>query len=210
MTRAAWRPGSPANDAVMSGPPDPRLAVRAITRIADGIAERGDDALAVERALEMRVDGRPLVVTLCTPGHDQELALGFLAGEGLIARRADAASVREVPAACADQPDAVDVSLAVGVPFDWTKLERHFAATAACGLCGRAHLDSLRAGLTPIASGPPIDAGTLAGLPGRLRESVVVDRHRSSVAQIATKARYRFFAQIPKRLRGEPRRRRLG
>ena len=51
---------------------------------------------------------------------------------------------------------------------------------------------------------------TAAALPGRLRESVVVDRHRSSVAQIATKARYRFFAEIPKRLRGEPRRRRLG
>ncbi len=157
----------------MSGPPDPRLARRAITRIAAGVAERGDDAVAVERGLEIRVDGRALVVTLCTPGHDAELALGFLAGEGLIARRADVAAVSLVAASCADQPDAVEVSLAPGVRFDWTKLERHFAATAACGLCGRAHLDALHAGVAPIPPGPPVDGAALAGLPGRVREAQV-------------------------------------
>ncbi|HKQ58196.1 MAG TPA: formate dehydrogenase accessory sulfurtransferase FdhD, partial [Candidatus Eisenbacteria bacterium] len=71
--------------------------------------EPGDDALAVERALEIRVDGRALAVTLCTPGHDEELALGFLAGEGLIARRADVTAVREIAASCADQPDQVEI-----------------------------------------------------------------------------------------------------
>ena len=157
----------------MPGPFDPAIATRRITRFADGVAESRDDALAVERALEIRVNGRPLVVTLCTPGHDEELALGFLAGEGLIARRTDAASVRETPAACADQPDVVDVTLAPGLAFDWTRLERHFAATAACGLCGRAHLESLRTGLTPMAPGPTMDAGTLSALPGRLREAQV-------------------------------------
>ena len=121
----------------MSAPSDPRLALRPITRITAGVAERVEDAVAVERALEIRVDGRALAVTLCTPGDDRELTLGFLAGEGVITRRADALSVREVPARCADQPDAVEVALAPGVRLDWTRLERHFAATAACGLCGR-------------------------------------------------------------------------
>ncbi len=68
-------------------PPDPRRTVRAVTRVAAGATERIDDAVAVERALEIRVDGRPLAVTLRTPGDDRELALGFLAGEGVIRTR---------------------------------------------------------------------------------------------------------------------------
>jgi FdhD protein len=157
----------------MSAPSDPRFARRAITRFSEGVAGRADDAVAVERALEIRVDGRPLAVTLRTPGHDRELALGFLAGEGLIARGADATAVRERPADCADRPDTVEVTLAPGVRFDWTRLERHFAATAACGLCGRAHLESLRAGLTPLPEGPRVEAGAVAALPERLRAAQV-------------------------------------
>ena len=95
--------------------PDPSLVSRPITRLADGAFERREDAVAVERALEIRVDDRTISVTLRTPGHDAELALGFLAGEGLIARRAEVRDVAVTPAACADQPDAVDVVLAPGV-----------------------------------------------------------------------------------------------
>jgi FdhD protein len=152
---------------------DPRHALRAVVRIAAGKAESVDDAVAVERPLEIRAEGRPLVVTLSTPGHDEELALGFLAGEGIVARRADVAAMTATPAACADQPDVLEVTLAPGVRLDWARLERHFAATSACGLCGRAHLESLRAGLTPIAAGPPLDASVLAELPGQLRQAQV-------------------------------------
>jgi FdhD protein len=149
-------------------PAGPATAARTVVRIAGSAIERVEDAVVVERPLEIRIGGRALAVTLCTPGHDRELALGFLAGEGLIARRGDVTAVEERKAACADQPDAVEVTLAPGVAVDWTRLERHFAATAACGLCGRAHLDSLRAGLTPIAGGSPIDVRRLAALPNRL------------------------------------------
>jgi FdhD protein len=130
-----------------------------------------DDAVAVERALAMRIDGRDLAVTLRTPGNDRELALGFLAGEGIVRSRGDVLEACETAAECADQPDAIDLRLAPHVTLDWTRLERHFAATAACGLCGRAHLESLRAGLTPIALGTPLDPMALAELPGRLREA---------------------------------------
>jgi FdhD protein len=139
--------------------------------VAGLVRERTEDAIAVERALEIRVDGRPLAVTLRTPGHDEELALGFLAGEGVIARGADVAALTATPAACADQPDAVGITLAPGVTLDWTRLERHFAATAACGLCGRAHLESLRAGLAPMAPGPPLDPALLEALPPRLEKA---------------------------------------
>lgn len=150
---------------------DPRFESRRITRkggVAPGRSE--DDAIAVERALEIRVDGRALAVTLCTPGNDEELALGFLAGEGLITRCSDAASVRLTPSDCNDRPDAVEIALAPGIAIDWSRLERHFAATAACGLCGRAHLDSLRAGLTPMPAGHAFDATALVAVPERMRE----------------------------------------
>jgi FdhD protein len=150
---------------------DPRIATRPITRIASGRAEGGDDAITVERVLEIRVAGRALAVTLCTPGDDEELTLGFLAGEGVIARREDVASVRLEAADCADRADAVDITLRPGLTLDWSRLERHFAATAACGLCGRAHLESLRAGLTPIPAGRRIEAALLVALPERLRDA---------------------------------------
>jgi len=151
--------------------PDPSLVLRPITRVSGGVFEPREDAVAVEGALEIRVDGRTVSVTLRTPGHDGELALGFLAGEGLIASRAQVRDVTVSPASCSDQPDAVDLALAPGVRMDWSRLERHFAATAACGLCGRAHLDSLRAGLTPIPVASRIAAAALAGLPARLRDA---------------------------------------
>jgi FdhD protein len=153
--------------------PDPRRIVREVTRVAAGSTERIEDAVAVERPLEIRVEGRPLSVTLRTPGDDRELALGFLASEGAIRRAQDVREVRETAAACADEPDRIELTLAPGVTFDWSRLERHFAATAACGLCGRAHLDSLRAGLTPIPAGPPIAATALVALPDRLRAAQV-------------------------------------
>ena len=139
--------------------------------MSGGVFESREDAVAVEGALEIRVDGRTVSVTLRTPGHDAELALGFLAGEGLIASRAQVRDLAVAAATCSDQPDAVDLALAPGVRMDWSRLERHFAATAACGLCGRAHLDSLRAGLTPIQVASRIAAAALAGLPARLRDA---------------------------------------
>jgi FdhD protein len=150
---------------------DPQVALRAVTRVSGVTLARGEDAVAVERALEIRVGGRALSVTLRTPGHDAELAIGFLAGEGLIAGAADVTGTRAAAAECSDQPDAIELTLAPTVRLDWTRLERHFAATAACGLCGRAHLESLRAGLTPMTPGPPIVAAALTGLAARVRDA---------------------------------------
>jgi len=142
---------------------------RPVTRVTGRSRETRDDALAVERALEIRVDARSLAVTLRTPGHDRELALGFMAGEGILRAASDVVGTRPEAATCNDAPDVLDVSLAPGTVVDWTKLERHFAATAACGLCGRAHLDALRVGLVPVAAGPPIDVEALLALPARVR-----------------------------------------
>ncbi len=147
---------------------NPRVTTHAVTRVGPLGVERLDDPVAVEGPLEIRVDGRPLAVTLRTPGDDEELALGFLAGEGVVRRTADVSGVSTRAAACPDEPDLVEVRLAAGVPLDWSRLERHFAASAACGLCGRAHLESLRAGLEPLAVETRFPAASLTALPGRL------------------------------------------
>src|SRR3989454_1331278 len=177
--RASWVLGRRcgrccARRAAPGGPvsmPDPRVTSRPVTRITGPTAERAEDAVAVERVLEIRVSGRALAVTLRTPGDARELALGFLAGEGLIRRRSQVAELLEIPSDCSDQPDAVELALAPGVVFDWTRLERHFAATAACGLCGRAHLESLRAGLSPIPIERRPDPEALVALPARMRDA---------------------------------------
>ncbi len=149
--------------------PDPGVVRRPVTRVTGRSRDRAEDALAVERALEIRVDGRALSVTLRTPGHDEDLALGFLAAEGVVRRTGDVVSVAAVAAADDDAPDALDVRLADGVAFDWSRLERHFASTSACGLCGRAHLDALRAGLAPLGLGTGVRADALFELSARVR-----------------------------------------
>lgn len=144
---------------------------RPVTRVTGRSSERLDDDVAVERALEIRVDGRALSVTLRTPGHDEDLALGFLGSEGVVRRMADVRACAAAGAAHRDAPDVLDVTLADGVTLDWSKLERNFASTAACGICGRAHLESLHAGLAPADGGAAVrlDRAALLALPERVR-----------------------------------------
>src|SRR2546426_8861377 len=148
-----------------------QVTARRVLRVTGDGATVLDDALAVERALEIRIDGQSLTVTLRTPGHDRELALGFLAGESVVRSLAEVRELVERPAACADEPDRVDVALVPGTPVDWARLERHFAATSACGLCGRAHLESLRAGLAPVDGGFRVGSAALLTWPERLRQA---------------------------------------
>jgi FdhD protein len=150
---------------------DELVTARRITRVTGEGAAVVDDQLAVERALEIRVDGQPLAVTLRTPGHDRDLTLGFLASESVVHSLGDVRDLAEHPAACADEADRIEVTLAPTTRVDWSRLERHFAATSACGLCGRAHLDSLRAGLTPVDAAFRVSAGALLAWPERMRES---------------------------------------
>src|SRR5437773_4180586 len=148
---------------------DDQVTRRRILRVSGDGTSTLDDTLAVERALEIRIDGQPLAVTLRTPGHDRELALGFLAAESVVRRLDEVRGMVEHAAGCSDEPDRVEVTLAPGTHVDWARLERNFAATSACGLCGRAHLESLRAGLAPVDAAFRVAAETLLAWPERLR-----------------------------------------
>jgi FdhD protein len=118
----------------------------------DGVA----DEVAVEEPLEIRVDGEPLAVTMRTPGHDEELAAGFLHGEGLLA-----GPPRFHPTLDAN---AVDVA----GPLAHEPGARRFYTTSSCGVCGKGALEEVAVHAPPVPAGPTIARELLATLPDRL------------------------------------------
>jgi FdhD protein len=118
------------------------------------------DQVAVEEPLEIRVDGRPLAVTMRTPGHDEELALGFLLGEGLIDSAHRVAPPDDLAA------NAVEVT----GPLLREPGERRFYTTSSCGVCGKGALEEVAVHSGPLPDGPRISRELLAALPDRLRQ----------------------------------------
>ena len=125
------------------------------------------DALAIEEPLEIRLDTRPLVVTMRTPGHDEELAAGWLFTEGLIHTRTDLRAVRRN--ARNKEGNSLDVFLTADVPVDLTRLARRGAAVSSCGVCGKESIRAVRRRLPPVVSGWKVSAELLASLPEKLR-----------------------------------------
>ncbi len=133
------------------------------------------DAVAVEEPLEIRLaaggEERTAALTMRTPGDDAELAAGFLWAEGLIRRREDLVRVTHAEGD-ASAGNVVVAELAAPALPDLAALERHFFATSACGVCGRAGLEALALrGVPAPAAGPAISARVIASLPGALREA---------------------------------------
>ena len=120
-----------------------------------------DDRVAIEEPLEIRVRGRALAVTMRTPGHDEELACGFLWGEGLLAGPPEAVG----PAAdlAANVVD-VDAELAADPG------RRRFYTTSSCGVCGKGALDEVAVNAPPLPGGPRVARELLAELPDRLAQ----------------------------------------
>lgn len=131
------------------------------------------DELSVEEPLEIRVAGEPLAVTMRTPGHDNELAAGFLLAEGLIRSRADLGSIAHCGRlGAAGAHNALNVVPAPGVVFDIDALERSHRGTlttSSCGVCGRLLVDDLVQKLAPSAPCEPFEPAFIAGLPEELR-----------------------------------------
>jgi FdhD protein len=118
------------------------------------------DEVAIEEPLEIRVDGEPLAVTMRTPGADEELALGFLFGEGLL-----------------DSPRPVNLTddLAANIveidgPLAHQPASRRFYATSSCGVCGKGALEEVAVHSEPADDGPIVDRALLAALPDHLKQ----------------------------------------
>lgn len=137
--------------------------------------EAKDDALAREEPLELRIAGTSVAVVMRTPGHDLELARGFLLSEGIVPDATAVADVRHCTTV--DSPEAEDnvllVRLAEGVDLDLAALRRNLYASSSCGVCGKASIEaalrpSQRCARTLDRARPRVDAEVLYGLPGAL------------------------------------------
>jgi FdhD protein len=127
-----------------------------------GEATPRPDDVAVEEPLEIRVAGEPLAVTMRTPGHDIELALGFLFGEGLI----DAGRVPD----CGPPPDLAANTIEVSGPLRAQAAARNFYTSSSCGICGKGAIEQVAVDAPPASPGPTVERALLASLPDRLRQ----------------------------------------
>jgi FdhD protein len=160
---------------------EPAATRRTVTRtralaVRESRAWERPERLATEEPMEIRAGGPgqepvSVAVTMRTPGHDFELAVGFLAGEGVVASRQEVSSVRycELPP---DEPQHYNVvSVALTRPIDEEALRRHFYATSSCGICGKASLEQVEVRCGPLPPGPRLAASVILGLPDALREA---------------------------------------
>jgi FdhD protein len=128
-----------------------------VLRIPEGAAS---DVVAVEEPLEIRIGGAPVAVTMRTPGHDEELALGFALSEGL---QPEAARVPDDLAA-----NTVEL---VAPGFDAARLARSFYTSSSCGVCGKGALEAVAVEAPPVESDLRVPVAFVSSLPQRLRES---------------------------------------
>jgi FdhD protein len=129
---------------------------------------REKDELAAEEPLEIQVDTRSICVTMRTPGHDAELAAGFLLTEGLITDRKQIRKIQQHPRN--EFGNLLNVFLAPDVAVDFGQLTRHVFASSSCGLCGKTSIQALHRRFKPVNSKWSVRAKVLLDLPGQLRQ----------------------------------------
>ena len=142
---------------------------RQVTRVDSEVAVARPDTLAVEEPQEIRVNSQPVSITMRTPGHDLDLALGFLVTEGVVQDPDDVAAAIN----CAD--NVVDVTLQDVA----TLAPRSFYTSSSCGICGKSSIDAVRTSSSyDVATDPlVVTSGVITALPERLRaEQRVFDR----------------------------------
>ena len=135
-----------------------------IVRVDGRTREATVDSVAVERPLEVRVDGEPFSVIMRTPGDDEHLAVGFLVSEGVLDARSDLARITA-------DGDVVDVHLSAGRAGQGASLaaaRRQVTTNSSCGMCGRVSLDQVDRDAPALEVAWTVDPAVVAGLPGRL------------------------------------------
>lgn len=161
-----------------------------VSRVATrSSGEHLTDMLAVEEPLEIRLSyrigdkrsHRPISITMRTPGHDVELAAGFLFTEGIVTAREHVAEIKHCGLQIGGVQDAIGgasvlnsntirVDLGDGIDVDLKRLERHFYTSSSCGVCGKSSIDALRTGVLELqTNGMRISRDVIVSLPNRLR-----------------------------------------
>ncbi len=160
-----------------------RFLTRQIKRVSAGRVEACPDQLALEEPLEIQVAHGPegsrewktVAITMRTPGHDRELAAGFLVGEGLLRSIDPVEAVYTLGARDAERgwQHQVRVTLRPGVELDMDRLQRNFYTTSSCGVCGKTSIEALEMSFFPPlpAASWQVEADTICALPAQLREA---------------------------------------
>ena len=155
-------------------PPAHSLALTQVTEWEDGTMRAVEDALAVEEPLEIRVNGAPVTVTMRTPGHDLELAAGFLLTEGIIESASEIAGLRAPDSHASEKRNTIEVEL-LTQNIEAEKQQRNFFAASGCGICGRASIESVRRrGLRAPNPNFRVPPEVLYGLSGAIRSAQAV------------------------------------
>jgi FdhD protein len=149
------------------------VAERRVMKVSGGEARRARDRLAVEEPLELRVAGRPVGVTMRTPGNDFELAIGYCISERLVARPEDVEAVRFcAPEGQAQEYNVLTVDLRPGVPVPDPSLDRLAVTSSSCGVCGKASIDAVTVACASLAGDAlAVPGEVLAAIPARVREA---------------------------------------
>lgn len=155
-----------------------------VDKISASGMESRDDALAVEEPLEIRLahwkDGKlaelSLSITMRTPGHDEELAAGFLLGEGIVTGASDLVKIEALPPRDGKPSNTVRLEVVRALLVDPERLLRHFYATSSCGICGKASLEALATQGCPVLpkGRPKLARAAVHGLVDQLRSAQAV------------------------------------
>ncbi|MBV8773344.1 MAG: formate dehydrogenase accessory sulfurtransferase FdhD [Deltaproteobacteria bacterium] len=140
-----------------------------------GTVVRERDQLAVEEPLEIRLGGRRFTLTMRTPGHDEELAAGFLLAEGFINARQEIGDIRRLRDSHGrPEPNALDIILNVPAAALRERLQRNFSISSSCGVCGKTSIEALERRIPPLTSNARITADALFKMPALMRQAQAV------------------------------------
>jgi FdhD protein len=140
-----------------------------VTRLCAGVAaEPVVDAVATEEPLEIRIEGRSIAVIMRTPGHDEDLAAGFLFAEGVVKHADELFEISVCPSHSEGRGNVADVLLS-GVNVDWNSLTRHVFASSSCGVCGKATVDAVFQNFPKVKSSWHVPFNLVQGMPEKLR-----------------------------------------
>src|ERR1017187_9430117 len=152
-----------------------------IQRIEDDSVSQFQDLLAIEEPLEIRIGSKTISLTMRTPGHDFELAAGFLFTEGILAGFRQIHKIRrsETKGNPRQTGNSVTVELNPDVEVDYERLQRHFYTTSSCGVCGKASIEAIETQGCPVLprDSPVVSSAVIHRLPEILRrEQAVFER----------------------------------
>ena len=136
----------------------------AITRLREASLEAADDRVAIEEPLQVTVDGHPIAVVMRTPGHDEDLTLGFLLSEGIISAASQVARI-DLP----EDENHARVFLADSHTLDLQRLTRHLFSASSCGICGKATVEAITTNHPPVTSPTTFASEAILEAPDTLR-----------------------------------------